>query len=177
TVSLGEWAVLQTSSARGGSGTGGSDYVADDGRLIHVGGGFRGYFPWVRVGMRLGNVDFKEVGLRYKGNLSFSSSSAASPFRANLKVKLDLFNTKADWDGVETLNFHAGVVDPTLMREATAYAVFRAAGVPASRTAYAELSFTVPGIYADAPGGMYTLIENVNKQFLKHALTPGTRLL
>jgi hypothetical protein len=177
TVAPAEWTVLQTSSARGGTGAGGSDYVAADGRLIHVGGGFRGYFPWVHADLSLAGTRFKDIGLRYKGNFSFSSSSASNPFRANFKVKLDLFDSKADWDGLETLNFHAGVLDTSLMREALAFSVFRAAGLPAPRTAYARLMFNVAGTYDNVPGGLYVLIENVNKQFLKNVLPPGTGLL
>ena len=182
TLSRAEWDVLQTSDARignmaGAASAAGTDYTRSDGRLIHVGSGFRGFFPWVHADMRVNGIDFKDVGLRYKGNLSFMSSSAAAPFRANLKVKTDLFEGKTDWSGVETLNLHAGVLDSSLMREALGFALFRAAGVPASRTAYAEITFNVPGLYTEARGGMYTLIENVNKQFLKNALPPGTGLL
>src|SRR5690349_15064826 len=151
-VPAAEWAVLQTSSARGGSGLGGEDYTDSSGRLIHTGGGFRGYFPWAHADLTLSGVAFRNIGLRYKGNLSFSASSAAAPLRANFKAKLDLFGGKDDWDGLETLNFHAGVVDTTLMREAVAYHVFRAAGVPAPRTAYANLTFTVPGTYEAQAG-------------------------
>jgi spore coat protein H len=182
TLTRAEWDVLQTSDARMGGaavggGEGGTDYIRSDGRLVHVGSGFRGTFPWVHADMRVDGAEIKDVGLRYKGNLSFMSSSAAAPFRANLKVKTDLFGAKTSWNGAETLNFHAGVLDPSLMREALGFAVFRAAGVPAPRTAYAEITFNVPGLYTDAPGGLYTLIENVNKQFLKRALPPGTGLL
>ena len=176
-VPAAEWAAMQTSGARGGTGLGGSDYTDANGRLIHTGGGFRGYFPWAHADLVLGGVPFKNIGLRYKGNLSFSASSAAAPLRANFKAKLDLFGGKDDWDGLETLNFHAGVVDTTLMREAVAYHVFRAAGIPSPRTAYAELTFTVPGAYEAMSGGLYALIENVNKQFLKNVLPPGTGLL
>jgi spore coat protein CotH len=63
------------------------------------------------------------------------------------------------------------------MRETVAYAIFRAAGVPAPRTAYAELTFNVPGLHENAPGGVYTVVENINKRFLKRALPPGTGLL
>ncbi len=178
TMSRGEWDVLQTSDGRnGGGGEGGSDYTRADGRLIHVGSGFRGFFPWVHADFRIDGSEIKDVGLRYKGNLSFASSSAAAPFRANLKLKTDVYGGKVNWKGVETLNFHAGVLDPSLLREALGFALFRAAGVPAPRTAYAELTFNVPGLYAEAPGGLYVLIENVNKQFLKRALPPGTGLL
>jgi hypothetical protein len=101
----------------------------------------------------------------------------ANPFSANLKVKTDLFGGKADWEGVETLNFNAGARDPTLMREAMAFAIFRAAGVQAPRTAYAEVTFNVPGLHDNVLGGVFTLVENVNKQFLKRAFPPGNGLL
>ena len=152
-----------------------------DGRLIHVGSGFGGYFPWVRADMRIDDgerkTEFKDVGLRYKGNLSFSSSSAAAPLFANFKLKLDVHGTKGTWDGEKTFNLHAGVVDTSKMRDAIAFAIFRAAGVPAPRTAYVELTFTVPGVYQDAPAGLFTLIEDVNKKFLERVLPPGTGLL
>ena len=156
TVSAAEWAVLQTSSARGGTGTrSGSDYRGPDGRLIHLGSGFGGYFPWVRADVRINDaaatgqsaLEFKDVGLRYKGNLSFSSSSAAAPLFANFKLKLDVHDTKGTWDGEKTFNLHAGVIDTSKMRDAIAFAMFRAAGVPAPRTAFVELTFTVPGVY------------------------------
>src|SRR5258708_15579678 len=105
------------------------------------------------------------------------SSSGANPLCANLKLKTDFFGGKTSWNGVETLNFHAGVLDSSLMREALAFALFRAARVPSSRTAYAEISFNVPGLYTSASGGIYVVIENVNKQFLRQALPPGNGLL
>jgi spore coat protein H len=181
TMTRGEWDVLQTSDARIGnsvaSAEAGTDYRRSDGRIVHVGSGFRGFFPWVHADMVVNGVEIRDIGLRYKGNFSFLSSSAAAPFRANLKVKTDLFDGKSSWDGVETLNFHAGVLDPSLMREALGYALFRAAGVPSSRTAYAEITFNIPGLHTNARGGVYLLIENINKQFLKRALPPGTGLL
>jgi len=176
-----EWAVLQTSSARGGSAIGGSDYSDSTGRLIHVGSGFGGYFPWVRADIRIGDgtgrIEFKDVGLRYKGNLSFATSSAAAPLFANFKLKLDVHGTKGTWDGEKTFNLHAGVVDTSKMRDAIAYAVFRGAGVPAPRTAYVELSVTVPGLYQETSAGLFTIIEDVNKKFLERVLPPGTGLL
>ena len=183
-VSPAEWAVLQTSAPRGGNVNGvvgGSDYTNAEGRLIHVGSGFGGYFPWVRADIAVNDVEsrfeFKDVGIRYKGNLSFTTSSAAAPLFANFKMKLDVHGTKGTWDGEKTFNLHAGVVDTSKMRDAIAYEIFRAAGVPAPRTSYVELTFTVPGIYQNAPAGLFTLIEDVNKKFLERVLPPGTGLL
>jgi len=177
TISAAEWAALQTSTARNGGGTGGGDYKLTDGRLVHVGSGFSGYFPWARATVRLDGTEFKDVGLRYKGNLSFTQSSASAPLFANFKLKIDLNGTTGSWDGEKTFNIHAGVVDTSKMRDALAYAIFRAAGVPAPRTTQAELFFTVPGIYQDTPAGLFTIIEDINNRFLERVLPPGSGLL
>jgi len=166
-ISSGEWAVLQQSNSRGGGAQGGTDYTDSTGRLIHVGSGFGGYYPWVKADVRFADEDFPSAGIRYRGNSSFSRSSAAAPLRANLKLKLDVFEDQGKWHGVKTLNFNAGNIDYTLMREAIGFALFRAAGVPAPRTAFAELVFTVPNIYDARSGGAYVMIENVNKDFLE----------
>ena len=179
-----EWAVLQTSTPRGAAAVGrpaGADYTDANGRLIHVGGGFGGYFPWARADARFDDgetkTEFKNIGIRYKGNLSFSSSSAAAPLFANFKIKLDVHGTRGTWDGEKTFNLHAGVVDTSKMRDAIAYTIFRAAGVPAPRTAYVELTVSVPGVYQDAAAGLFTMIEDVNKTFVERTLPPGTGLL
>jgi hypothetical protein len=177
TIPAAEWAVLMTSQPNNGGAIGGSDYRLADGREIHVGSGFGGYFPWVRADIRLGGTEFKNAGIRYKGNLSFRSSSAAAPLFANFKIKIDQHDTKGSWDGVKTFNLHAGVVDTSKMREAIAYTIFRAAGVPAPRTTYAELVVTVPGQFTDAPAGLFTVIEDINDKFLEGVLPPGTGLM
>ena len=126
-ISASEWAVLQTSSPRNGGGTGG----------IRLPGGRRTADPRRQRIWRLLPVGqshrarptasgFTDVGIRYKGNLSFTQSSAAAPLFANFKMKIDLHGTKGDWDGEKTFNLHAGVVDTSKMRDALAYAIFRA---------------------------------------------------
>jgi spore coat protein H len=172
-----EWNALQLSTARGGGGRAGEDYLQADGRLIHVGSGFGGYFPWGHADVRLDGEEFRNVGLRYRGNGSFSGSNIATPLRANLKLKLDIFGTKGSWEGIKTFNFNAGTMDYSLTREAMSFALFRAAGVPAPRTAFAEIRFTVPGVYDNTRGGFYVMIENVGKPFLREALPPGDGLL
>jgi spore coat protein H len=176
-VSKSEWDVLQTSGIRGNFGQRGEDHTLSDGRMVHIGGGFGMAFPWIHADLILNGKEVRDAGLRYKGNNSFVKPTATNPFSANLKVKTDQFGGKGDWEGVETLNFNAGARDPSLMREAMAYAIFRAAGVPAPRTAFAEITYNVPGLHDNARGGVYTLVENVNKQFLKRVLPPGTGLL
>lgn len=176
-VSAAEWAAMRTSVARGDRSRGGSDYTDADGRLIHVGSGFGGYFPWARATVRVGNLTIENVGLRYKGNSSFSRSNAASPLTANFKLKIDTYGAKGTWDGLKTFNLHAGVIDASRMKDAIAFAMFRNANIAAPRTAYAEVFFNVPGVYENISAGFFTLIEDVNKRFLEGALPPGTGLL
>jgi spore coat protein CotH len=53
------------------------------------------------------------------------------------------------------------------MREALAYEFFRDAGVPAPRTAFALVYVTVEGKHDRELAGLYTLVEEVNKPFLR----------
>src|SRR5262249_34785043 len=82
-----------------------------------------------------------------------------------LKVEFSRF-AKQHFHGLASLHLHAMPLDPAKGREALAYAVFRAAGVPAPRTAFAEVSLTVPGKYNREYLGLYTLVESVDRRFL-----------
>jgi putative membrane-bound dehydrogenase-like protein len=68
-------------------------------------------------------------------------------------------------------------LDPSKAREALAYSIFRAAGVPAPRTAFAEVTLSVPGKYDHEYLGLYTAVEDVAGPFLAEHFQPGTGLL
>ena len=176
-----EWAVLMTSGGRSQLGPGGSDQKLADGRLVHLSSGFANYLPWARANLRIddanGPAEFKDIGIRYKGNSSFTRSSADAPLLANFKLKIDLHGTKGTWNGHKTFNLQSGVIDASRMRDAAAYWIFRRSGVPAPRTTYAEVFVTVPGIYQDTPAGLFTIIEDVNNKFLERVLPKGGGLL
>ena len=59
------------------------------------------------------------------------------------------------------------MADPSKCRETLGYAMYRAAGVPAPRTALAEVRLTVPGKYDKELLGVYTVVEEVDKPFLR----------
>ena len=58
------------------------------------------------------------------------------------------------------------VTDPTQIREAIAYQVYRDAGVPASRTAFSRVFLTIRGQCKDEYLGMYTIIAGASIAFL-----------
>jgi CotH kinase protein len=76
------------------------------------------------------------------------------------------FNVKAtdedsDLVGMGRLNLKAMYNDPSQMREALAWSLFKRVGVPASHHTFAKLAFDA--VYR----GIFSLIEEVDKRFLK----------
>lgn len=127
-------------------------------------GNFGFEFPHVHADFRDGDRTFKDVGLRYKGSGTYLVSARQA--KRSFKIDFDRYTSGRAFDGVLKLNLNSGVMDPTKAREALAYAVFRAAGVPVPRTAFAEVSLTVPGKYEEEYLGLYTVVEQVDERFL-----------
>jgi hypothetical protein len=107
--------------------------------------------------------EYSRVGLRFKGN----SSASVRTDRKSFKIDFDRFEKGGNFHGVRKLNFHNGFKDPTMMRESLAYALFRSAGLPASRTAFARVFVTVPGLFQDRYLGLYSVVEQVDSDFLR----------
>ncbi len=105
-----------------------------------------------------GGVVFDSVGVRYKGNSSYVQSRSTP--KKPLKFKFDEYRSKQTFYGVKRLNFSNAVKDPTFMREKLAYDILGTL-LPAPRAAYARV--TVNG----TPLGLYTMVEQLDKVFLK----------
>jgi len=127
--------------------------------------GFGLAFPWAHADLHAAGKVYKNVGLRYKGNGSYISTDKM--LKRNLKIEVDHYDENQRFHGLKTITLNAGAVDASRIREALGYAVFRAGGVPAPRTAFAKVTLTVPGKYDKEFVGLYTFIEHVDKSFLK----------
>ena len=121
-------------------------------------------FPWARGAVTAEGKTFQGVGLRYAGNASYMAS--AGGLKRSFLVDLDRAD-HAEFHGLHAMQLQSGALDPTKAREALAFALFREAGVPAPRTALAEVTLTVPGEHQKAYLGLYTLVEPVDRAFLK----------
>ncbi|MFO0804023.1 MAG: CotH kinase family protein [Gemmataceae bacterium] len=121
-------------------------------------------FPVAHATIRSGDQTANHVAIRYKGNSTYLA--AARGLKRSMKIDVNEFEPSQKFLGVKTLNLHSGVHDPSKVREAVTYEIFRAVGVPAPRTAFAEVTLTVPGKYDKELVGFYTLTEPVNKPFL-----------
>jgi hypothetical protein len=122
-------------------------------------------FPWAVASLTTDGKTIEKVGLRYKGNSTYVRASRN--LKRSLKVDIDRHDDAARFHGLKSLTLSNGVMDPSRSREALAYSIYRAAGVPAPRTAFAEVTLTVAGKYDKEHVGLYTLIEGVDKNFLK----------
>jgi len=133
--------------------------------------GVRGLeFDWVRGEVRFEDLVFPEAGIRYKGNGTYlrSQSSDKRPFKVDLNRNVP----GAALTGRTTLNFANLVTDDSGLHDALGYELYRAAGVPAPRTAYARL-FVSPGAPVTNYLGLYLLLENLDARFAEERF--GTR--
>ncbi len=92
--------------------------------------------------------------------------ASAGGLKRSFVVDLDSAD-HAEFHGLHGMHLQGGALDPAKSREALAFAFFREAGVPAPRTAMAEVTLTVPGEHPKAYLGLYTLVEPVDRAFLK----------
>lgn len=159
-----EWAKLQPTGGPRGPWGPGEDRSKQGDEETHK-GGFGMEFPWAQGDLTIGDRTYRKVGLRYKGNFTYMAGSGG--LKRPLKIDFDRHDTTQEFHGLKKINLNSGVTDPARARESLSFAIFRAAGVPAPRTAYAELTLTVPGKYDRELVGLYTLVEQVDKPFLK----------
>ncbi len=132
-------------------------------------------FPYVKGDLEIEGQTFKEVGVRYKGNGTYMS--AQGRLKRPFKIDLARYNIEQSFHGQKKLTLNSNVLDPSAAREVLAYGVYRSMGVPASRTAYVRLTLTVPGKYNKEFVGLYTLVETVDKTFLKNHFGTAKGLL
>jgi spore coat protein H len=105
------------------------------------------------------------IGLRYKGNGTFLEGFNAR--KLSLKLDFGEYQKEQEFRGLTKLNLANCVTDPSMLREALSYEMFREAGIPSPRVGFARVSLTVPGDFEKKSCGLYTVVEQVDKRFLK----------
>jgi hypothetical protein len=138
-------------------------------------GNFGFQFDYVSGKVEIDGRVIDNVGLRYKGSGTYMMSQRQT--KRSLKIDFDRYDDKLTLNGIKKLSLNSGVMDTTKAREALAYDVFRALEVPAPRTALAEVKLTVPGKFSGELLGAFTIVEQVDKAFLKIHFGSGQGLL
>lgn len=121
-------------------------------------------YAYVLCAMDFDGKKIGDVGLRFKGNSSYAVS--AGTLRRPMKVDFDRFVEGGRFSGLETFNLSNTTYDPSQVRESLAFWLYRKMDVPASRTGFALVYLSVAGKFQREYLGLYTLIEEVDHQFL-----------
>ena len=125
-------------------------------------------FKYVHANIKLEDKRLKNVAVRFKGNGTFLESRGS--MKRSFKIDLNKFEKDRSLAGVTTLNLHNNVADAGWMNEALAYQLYHEMKVPTPRLGYARVYVTVPGKHDRKYLGLYTIVENVDKNFIKEAI-------
>ncbi|MEE2942948.1 MAG: CotH kinase family protein [Verrucomicrobiota bacterium] len=110
----------------------------------------------------------KGIGLRYKGNGTFLEYVEGDVTRRlSFKIDFNEYDDELEFRALTKVNLNNNITDPSLMREPLSYELFREAGIYCSRVGYARVSLTISGKVDRQPHGLYTVVEQVDKRFLK----------
>ncbi len=122
-------------------------------------------FNWATADLKMGGQEFPTISARYRGNGTFVNSLYGS----KQSIKIDLNKTLPDQKlfGLDKLNFNNLVEDATFMHDALGYALFRASGIAAPRTAYAWMTLSKDGGKTRENRGLFLMLENMDQRFAK----------
>ncbi len=102
------------------------------------------------------------IGVRLKGKSSYFYVDKKKPF----KIDLNIF-VEQSFDGLKKINLHNGIGDPAMLRDYLGYNLMRANGVMAPRVSFCRLFLN------DEYWGLYEIVEQVDKTFLKNNFASG----
>jgi len=94
------------------------------------------------------------VGVKYKGNSSYSVSNIKNP----MNIKLDYINNGQSIDGYNVLKLSNGFRDPSFVREVLSYEMAREY-MPAPKATYANVFVN------DTLIGLYTCVQSIDDDF------------
>jgi spore coat protein H len=137
-------------------------------------------YAYVKTDVEFDGQKWPGAGVRFKGNSSYWAGS--SGLHRPMKIDFRRFDSASPakirgFENVTELNLHNNAFDPTQMREIFSYMLLRDAGLPAPRVSLAVLYLTIDGKYDHQYVGLYTLVEEVDKRFLKREFGDGKGLL
>lgn len=119
---------------------------------------------WAPVELRYDGLVWWHVGMRFKGNSSLISAWQRGVRKLGFRLDFDRWEDdypeirNQRFNGFHELTFSNGFGDASLVRDKVAADLFRAAGVPAARGAFAAVYLDV----GDGPfyAGLFTVIED-----------------
>ncbi len=113
--------------------------------------------PYLEASCELGPYSLSSIGVRFKGNSSYSYPGVKKSF----KLDINEFVSGQEIDGLDKLNLNNCFLDPSMVREKATYELCDAMGMAAGRTNYAALYLN------DEYWGLYLLVEQQDQEFIE----------
>ena len=101
------------------------------------------------------DIEIPQIGIRSRG------SGSRSPIKPGLRVDFDRYDTKQSFLGLKSFILRNNTQDASMMREFISMGLMRRLGLPGLREAFTKLYVN------DEYMGVYTIVESVDKTFLK----------
>ena len=105
--------------------------------------------------------NYKNVGIRGKGNTSLSSVAAYGNNRYSFKVEFDQYQTGLTYHGLDKLSLNNLIQDNTYMKDYFAYTLMNKMGVAAPLCSFVQINVN------GEPWGLYLAVEGVEDSFLQ----------
>jgi spore coat protein CotH len=121
-------------------------------------------FDWVHADLKIDAAEFPDIGVRNKGNDTYRAA-AATTGKISFKLDLNKYVKGQKLAKLDKLNLHNEIEDTSYISESISYQLFRSAGVPAPRSAWAQVYITIAGQQPRKYRGLYSLIEDVDSVF------------
>jgi spore coat protein CotH len=165
-ISSSDWSSMQ-SDLSNNLGSGGGPGGPGGGGLTSV-----DFDPiWVPCSFNFNDKEWYNVGIRYKGNSSLSSTYQSGNNKLSFKLDFDEFEddypslTNQRFYGFKQLNLNNNYDDPSLMRDKVASDLFRDFGITSAQNTFCVIYVdhgTGPQYF-----GVYTLVEEVDDTVLE----------
>lgn len=98
------------------------------------------------------------IGIRYKGQSSYDYTEND---KKSFKIKLNEFVKKQNYQKFKKFNLNNQFKDPSFLREKITLDVLRSEDLPAAKSSFANVYF------GDELLGLYLIVEDIDKRFLK----------
>jgi spore coat protein H len=113
---------------------------------------------YLKCDVNIDGTELKDIGIRLKGESSYDFTKGK---KKSFKLDLNNFVRKQKYAGVSRLNLNNNYKDPSLLREKLALDKMTKAGLPTPKSAFTRVYLN------DEYWGVYLLVEEINKEFLK----------
>lgn len=115
---------------------------------------------YIKADVTIGNMTYKDVGIKTKGNTSLTQVAATDSDRFSLKLNFDKYVEDQNCYGLDKLVLNNVFGDTTYLKEYMSYDLFDYLEVPSSLHTFADIYVN------DEHYGFYLALEDVDDSFL-----------